>query len=480
MATTRAKNRPTLTRIVVAKVAQLAWRFVLTRPFIALIMLIVALIWQGWGVVAVVALAGAAAAACFAAAWWWPTRWARFVAIVRLRTRRRMLIASWPLLCMRLHLEMRDPMPDGGLPQVSRPRLTRVRRARPAVTVLRARVEVLPGQVTADVTDHADRIATAIGARWCRPEQIAPGVVELRFLFGDELAVPVPLHTVPIASTPDLSALHLGITETGDPWCLGLTGGQPHLLIAGATSAGKASYLWGLLRALAPLIRSGVVRVWGIDLKGGMELAWARPLLHKLATTIEEAGDVLAQLAELTDARAASMAGVSRQHVPSVAEPLELLIIDELAALTAYDTDRQRRDKNIRLTGSITTKGRAPGVHCVAAVQDPRKETCPRHLFPARIALRLDSADQPDMVLGQGSRAAGALADKIPASQPGVAYVMVDGDPVPVRVRVPHVDDDTIRQLVRQYRPNSSPADVVVRMARAELQDDVHGLPDAA
>lgn len=446
-------KRSDVGRTLVARLVEWAWRFAITRPFIVAVVSLAAILWQSAGVVAVVAVAGLATLACVVTAWRWPLAWARFVAIVRLRSRRRVLIASWPVLCRRLHLEVRDPMPDGSLPKVSRPRLTRVRRARPAVTVLSARVEVLPGQITADVTDHADRIATAVGARWCRPEQIAPGVVDLRFLFGDELSAPVPLHTVPIAADPDLSALHLGITETGEPWCLGLTGRQPHILIAGATSAGKASYLWGLLRALAPLIRSGHVRVWGIDLKGGMELAWARPLLHKLATSIDEAGDVLAQLAESTDARAARMAGVSRQHVPSAAEPLELLIIDELAALTAYDTDRQRRDRHVRLLGSVTTKGRAPGVHVVAAVQDPRKETTPRHLFPARVALRVDSADQPDMVLGQGARAAGAHADKIAASQPGVAYVMVDGDPVPVRVRVPHIDDDAIRHLVAEYRP---------------------------
>ena len=436
-----------------ARAAELTWRILRSRPFLALVLLVAAILWQSWGVVALVGAAGAVTLAAVIVAVRWPHVWSRWIAIARLRSRRRKLIMSWPILCLRLGLQVRDRLPDG-MARISNPRLVRVRRDRPAVSVLRARVEVLPGQITADVTEQADRLATAIGARWCRPEQISPGVVDLRFLFGDLLAAPLPLSAVPIADVPDLAALHVGVTETGEPWTVGLTRGQPHILIAGATGAGKGSVAWGVLRALAPLIRDGVVRVSGIDLKGGMELAWARPLLYQLATTIEGATGILSEFAARTQSRAASMAGLSRQHVPTAAEPLELLIIDELAALTAYDTDRKRRDENLRVLGAITTQGGAPGVHVIGSVQDPRKETCPRHLFPARVALRLDSADQPDMVLGQGARAAGAQADKLSAAQPGIAYVMVEGDPVPVRVRVPYVDDDTLRQLVTDYRPS--------------------------
>ena len=48
-----------------------------------------------------------------------------------------------------------------------------------------------------------------------------------------------------------------------------------HVLIAGATGAGKASLLWGLIRAMFPLLQTGLVRVLAADPKL-MELAYGR------------------------------------------------------------------------------------------------------------------------------------------------------------------------------------------------------------
>jgi DNA segregation ATPase FtsK/SpoIIIE, S-DNA-T family len=47
--------------------------------------------------------------------------------------------------------------------------------------------------------------------------------------------------------------------------------------------------MWNPLRAVGPMIRDGLLRVWMIDLKGGMETATARPLFHRWATTGEDA-----------------------------------------------------------------------------------------------------------------------------------------------------------------------------------------------
>ena len=47
------------------------------------------------------------------------------------------------------------------------------------------------------------------------------------------------------------------------------------MLIAGATGAGKASLLWGLVRAMFPLMQDGLVRVLAADPKL-MELAYGR------------------------------------------------------------------------------------------------------------------------------------------------------------------------------------------------------------
>ena len=52
-----------------------------------------------------------------------------------------------------------------------------------------------------------------------------------------------------------------------------------HVLIAGATGAGKASLLWGLVRAMFPLLRSGLARVLAADPKL-MELAYGRVIFE--------------------------------------------------------------------------------------------------------------------------------------------------------------------------------------------------------
>src|SRR6185503_15673838 len=133
---------------------------------------------------------------------------------------------------------------------------------------------------------------------------------------------------------------------------------------------------------------------------------------------------------------------------------LVVLIIDELANLTAYLTDRHLKDRIKAALSIVLSQGRAVGVHVVAAIQDPRKEVLPaRGLFPTRIGLRLSETAEVDMVLGDGMRDRGALCDRIPQSTPGVGYVVLDGDPTPMRVRFPYLDDDGIRELARTYDP---------------------------
>ena len=85
-----------------------------------------------------------------------------------------------------------------------------------------------------------------------------------------------------------------------------------------------------------------------------------------------------------------------------------MVIVDEIAALTAYVTDRKTRTEIEHLLGLLLSQGRAVGISVVAAVQDPSKDTLPvRQLFTVRVGLRLTEATQTAMVLGQGARDAG-------------------------------------------------------------------------
>lgn len=123
------------------------------------------------------------------------------------------------------------------------------------------------------------------------------------------------------------------------------------------------------------------------------------------------------------------------------------MVIDELATLTAF-AERSVVRRVEQALGVLLTQGRAVGISVVAAVQDPGKDVVTwRDLFPARVAMRLDNPIQVDMVLGDGARERGALADHISELQPGVAYVRVEGTREISRVRAAYLSDEDVRSL---------------------------------
>ncbi|MEU7795577.1 FtsK/SpoIIIE domain-containing protein [Micromonospora tulbaghiae] len=312
-------------------------------------------------------------------------------------------------------------------------------------------VRLLPGQIPDDWGQAAERLAYAFRLRSGQARSTTrPDRVVVRLVRRDPLAAVVA--PLPVADVPELDALPLGVDEDGQPYRLRLAGS--HVLIAGATGSGKGSVLWSLLRSLAGGIRSGLVEVWAFDPKGGMELAAGVPLFTRFAYDDPDSmAGVLEEAVKRMRLRAARLRGVTRQHVPTPEDPLLVLVVDELAALTAYITDRKVRDRIKESLGLLLSQGRAVGVHVVAALQDPRKDVLPfRDLFPTRIGLRLTDPEQVDMVLGDAARDRGALCDRIPESSPGVGFVVLDGVREPVRVRFAYLTDDDIRQLGRDYR----------------------------
>jgi S-DNA-T family DNA segregation ATPase FtsK/SpoIIIE len=110
--------------------------------------------------------------------------------------------------------------------------------------------------------------------------------------------------------------------------------------------------------------------------------------------------------------RAAQLRGITRQHTPTRTDPLVVVVVDEIAALTGYLPNRDVKRRIAASLSVILTQGRAVGVTVIAAVQDPRKEILPfRDLFPTRIALRLTEAEQTDLVLGHGAHNRGAACE---------------------------------------------------------------------
>jgi DNA segregation ATPase FtsK/SpoIIIE, S-DNA-T family len=378
---------------------------------------------------------------------WWRQR------ITDPRTRRRRktwLKSNWSVLCDRVGLTVTDRDRGTGEITESHPALTGVRW--PDDATLQGRIDLVPGQLVDDLGEVAERLAEATRAHQCRIARTGPGLAELTLLFDDPLLEVI--DPLPIPAVPELGALPVGLREDGRPWLLRLQG--THVLIAGVTGAGKGSVVWSTLRALAPAIQAGTVQVWAVDGKAGMELAPGRGLFARLATTVEDGVELLELAVATMTERATRLAGHSRLHTPTEAEPLLLVLVDEVALLTAYQPDRKLRERAERALATLATQGRAPGVVLMAALQDPRKEVLGlRNLFPTKIGMRLDEKTQVDMVLGDGARDAGALCHKIPEDLPGVAYVKLDGLREPVRVRAAYLTDTDITDLAQTHAPGA-------------------------
>lgn len=387
----------------------------------------------------------------------WPTSFARLVTEPLRRGRiKRRLRRLWPSLmdaCGLVEVQRVNGAVRRMLPALGRPRWDRQGN-------LTASVAMVSGQTVADFESVADRLRTGVDARALR---VVPNdrrtACRLVWSFGDSLAGMVDfVGPGLVAGGCPIDSVLIGRAECGEAFRLEL---RVSTLTVGVTGAGKASVMWNVILGQAPNIHSGLVEFHGADLKGSMELSMGAALFTRLARTSVEAAVMLEEAAAACEARATRLAGLVRQHQPTCGDPMVLVLIDELAVLVAYEADRdlsRRLDAALR---RILAAGRAVGYYVFAFVQDPRKETIGmRHMFPQKVALRLDEASEVDMVLGEGARRRGAEAHHIDRSTPGVGFAVSETGEVE-RFRAAYVTDAVIR-LIASTHPALRQVPIVV------------------
>jgi S-DNA-T family DNA segregation ATPase FtsK/SpoIIIE len=327
-------------------------------------------------------------------------------------------------------------------------------------------IRLASGQTPDDLAAAGEGLRHVWGAYRAAVTPLGPGWCQLRFFHTDPLTTPItPVDLPPLTGLRHeptgadcleaLSRLQLGRSEDGTPWRLDLV--ATHVLVAGATGSGKGSVLWSIVRLLAPWIRAGLVKLVVIDPKGGMEFAFGKPLFSAYCDGDHNAMvHLLEQTADAMDARTHHLAGITRTHTPTTEDPFTVVLVDEVADLTAHAPDTATKKRAASAISRLLAKGRAPGFCLIAAALDPRKEVLPfRDLFPTRIALRLREPDQVDLVLGDGALDRGADCSAIPRTLPGIGYIHQDTatDPHPIRVRASWVTDAEIARLCHLYGP---------------------------
>lgn len=429
---------------ITAWLAAMAVWFLAYVPVVGAALAVVVVLGTIEGRMAGFALAAVLVAAGVAWRWTWPDSFDRYVEDRADRFVRRIRYRwTWTDLLAACGLASRDAHHT-----IRVPRLWWVQLGRYADVLT---VQLCPGVTADDLAEKTEALRSEFHALEVRvlPHPSRRGWCLLRVIAADTL-----LDGVTPPRTPgdvDLTALELGRCDDGTPWLLRLLG--RHILVAGATGAGKSNVVAALFTQLAPAIAAGSVRVIGIDPKGGMEFGLYPDLFWHLACdTDTEMVEALELAADLVQARAVALRGVARLHTPTIEEPFYLVVVDEIASLTAYLSDRHLRDRAKLALGRLLTKGRAPGISVVGCVQDPRKDVLElRNLFTTRIALRLAEKTEVAMVLGDGARDRGATADRIPVTAPGVGYLIEDGTPTVVKVRAGYVDDDQLDWLAATY-----------------------------
>jgi S-DNA-T family DNA segregation ATPase FtsK/SpoIIIE len=303
-----------------------------------------------------------------------------------------------------------------------------------------ARLSLRKGTTAAQAINQIPAIESGLGEKpgsvRVHPDPARADRVILRVIEKDPHAQPVPWPGQ--AETSISRPAEIGLFEDGRPATAVLL--RRNVLIGGTTGAGKSGILNIILAFLAACAD---VVIWGIDLKGGMELQPWAGCLSRLATTPQQATALFADAVTELDKRAARMtAQGKRLWEPSPRMPALIIVIDEYAELPAEAQEH---------ADSAARRGRAVAVNILAATQRPTQDAmghnAVRSQMDVRLCLRVRERRDVDLILGQGAYASGWRADAL--TQPGAFLISAPEHTAPERARAYLITDDQVTGAAR-------------------------------
>lgn len=261
---------------------------------------------------------------------------------------------------------------------------------------------------------------------------------------------PDPLgRTVPYALDAPVSTerVPFAVDENGEPVHLRIA--ESNVLFGGEPGGGKSGGQTALIAGLARLPNVALV---GLDPKR-VELSPWRERFTRVAVEPQDCTRVLAALVDEMEKRYDFLEMHHRKKLTTgdfTAEmPLIALVIDELAELLATGLDREGKQGDTEravLLRRLIAKGRAAGMFVSAATQKPAADTVPtsiRDLIAQRVAFRTGTREMTETIIGSG-RAEGGPAHLIDVNARGVAWVIMEGQAEPRRVRVLWLADEDV------------------------------------
>jgi len=342
-------------------------------------------------------------------------------------------------------------------------------------TVTRFELELGPGVKVAKVTNLQRDIAYAMAAADVRILAPIPGRSAIGVEVPNTQRAQVALGD--ILTSPEARAathpLEVGVGRdiAGRPVLANLAS-MPHILIAGATGAGKSSCINSLITSLLVRSTPDQVRLILIDPKR-VELGQYNGLPHLLTgvvTNPKKAANALAWAVHEMERRYDLLAEVGVRDVtgynaaydrgdlaapPALGEeprvyerlPFILVVIDELNDLMMVAA-RDVEESIVR----IAQMARAVGIHLVIATQRPSVDVITGVIkanVPSRLAFAVSSLADSRVILDQPG--AERLIGK------GDMLLLTASSSVARRIQGAWVDEDEVRKIVAHWRRQSEP-----------------------
>lgn len=343
----------------------------------------------------------------------------------------------------------------------------------PVVTQFGAEPLFIPGRSgkktkvkVSKIANLADDLALSLSARSIRIQTPIPGKGLVGIEVPNEEAAIVSLRDVMDSEsfTKLKGRLRLGLGQdvSGQAVAADLRA-MPHLLIAGATGAGKSVCINAVITSLLLQNSPDTLRVIMIDPKR-VELTQYNGIPHLLAPVISDVERVVPTLKWVTremDSRYRRFASIGARNVDDYNRrvrkgsegsviPYITVLIDELA-----DVIMQAPDETERVICRLAQMARATGIHLIIATQRPSVDVVTGLIkanFPARIAFAVASSVDSRVIL----------------DMPGAERLLGRGDMLfmppdvsqPLRLQGAFVSDREIERLIRFWRNAVEPSEV--------------------
>ncbi|HOW28031.1 MAG TPA: DNA translocase FtsK 4TM domain-containing protein [Elusimicrobiota bacterium] len=340
----------------------------------------------------------------------------------------------------------------------------------PGPVITRYDLEPAPGVKVSSIVNRADDVALAMKASRVRVLAPIPGKGAVGIEIPNTVAAMVTLKEIMqhpnFQNTTSFLTVALGKTSSGEPYIADLAP-MPHLLVAGATGAGKSVCIHTLIMSILYRTPPDRVKFLLIDPKR-LELPIYDGMPHlydprvgpeeaRVITQPKEAAKALSQLVKVMEYRYEVFAKANVRNIDGYNEkraaaglPPEyyiVVIIDELADLMLVAT-REVEDTIQRLA----QMARAVGIHLVLATQRPSVDVITGVIkanLPARIALRVASQTDSRVIIDTSG------AETLVGS--GDMLFLPAGAPAPIRLQGAYVSEKEVDAVVSFAKKQSKP-----------------------